>query len=407
VLRIGRLVVAVVWRFQADHGLMRASSLAYTSLLSLVPLLAVMFAVLKGLGVQRRLEPILLSRLALQPETTQAIIEYIDRTSFHTLGVFGGIALLLTIYSLLGNIESSFNFIWRVRQGRTFWQEVGHYSAVVLLTPFLLLGAVALTSSLQVVQLASWARERQLLGDAMVIGLGLVPPLMNVLALAVLYAVMPNRRAYWPSVLLGAIVAGIGWHLVQVAYLQLQFGMARYNAIYGALSQLPITLVWQYVSWVIVLAGAELAAVFEFGEMAQREEGERDRSAALAIELLVRAARAFGGSGPGVSLRDVARTLRVPYLQVYDAAQWLVSKRWIAALADSEDRYVLVLAPERIHLGDLVELAGVGMAPLPGCVQTDQIVGRLLAAQRGAWDRSTLADMLVARGATSDVESLS
>lgn len=387
-------MLAVIQRFRADHGLLRASSLAYASLLSLVPLLAVMFAALKGLGVQRRLEPILLSRLALHPDTTQAVVEYIDRTNFNTLGVFGGIALLLTIYSLLGSIESSFNFIWRVRRGRTPWQEITHYSAVVLLTPFLLLGAVALTSSLQVVQLAGWARERQLLGEAFVIGLRLLPPVMNVVALAVLYAVMPNRRPYWPSIVLGALAAGIGWHVVQVAYLQLQIGMARYNAIYGALSQLPITLVWQYVSWVIVLAGAELAAVFELGAAAADRVDDGAPRQAIAIELLWRGQRAFHSSGSAIVLADLARVLGLPYEQVADTAEWLVGKGWLAELGEGEARYVLRLTPERILLGDLVELSG-GAAPPPACSpETRQILTRLTQTQRSAWERISLADLL-------------
>ena len=106
--RLWLYLVAGGWRFYADRCFMRASALAYASLLSLVPVLAVMFAVLKGLGVQRRLEPLLLSRLALHADTTQAIIGYIDATNFRTLGAFGAVALLLTVYGLLGSIEASF-----------------------------------------------------------------------------------------------------------------------------------------------------------------------------------------------------------------------------------------------------------------------------------------------------------
>ena len=260
-----RFLVATGQRFHADNCFLRASALAYVSLLSLVPVLAVMFSILKGLGVQRRLEPILLSRLSLHPDTTAAILGYIDRTNFGRLGAFGGAALLLTIYSLLSSVETSFNHIWRVARERTYAQQLTHYFGVVLLTPFLLLTAVALTSSLQLDQISHWARGNELLSDAVMGVLGAAPMAMNIIALVVFYAVMPNRRPFWPSVLLGAIAAGIGWHIVQVGYLRLQIGVARYNAIYGAMSQVPVTLVWQYVSWLIVLAGAELAAVYEFG----------------------------------------------------------------------------------------------------------------------------------------------
>src|SRR5438034_5510644 len=103
-------------RFLADQCLMRASALAYTSLLSLVPLLALMFAVLKGLGVQRRLEPLLLSRLSLDSGTIESILTYIDHTNVGTLGALGAVALVATVVSVLGSIEGSFNHIWRVRR---------------------------------------------------------------------------------------------------------------------------------------------------------------------------------------------------------------------------------------------------------------------------------------------------
>src|SRR5262249_37473452 len=141
---------AVAQRFYADQCLMRASALAYTSLLSIVPLMALMFAVLKGLGVQHRLEPVLLSRLSLSPETTELIIGYIDKTNVSTLGALGAATLVFTVISVLGTIEASFNHIWRVTRQRTLWRQVTDYLGVVLLTPFLLLAGAALTSASRV-----------------------------------------------------------------------------------------------------------------------------------------------------------------------------------------------------------------------------------------------------------------
>src|SRR5580765_7913153 len=124
---IPRFVGAVIRRFIADKCLLHASALAYTTLLSLVPLLALMFSVLKGLGVQRRLEPLLLSRLALTPETTEQIIGYIDATNVATLGALGAALLVLTVITVLGAVESSLNHIWRVHEGRTYWRMVTDY----------------------------------------------------------------------------------------------------------------------------------------------------------------------------------------------------------------------------------------------------------------------------------------
>ncbi len=390
-------LVASAQRFHADNCFLRASALAYVSLLSLVPLLAVMFAVLKGLGVERRLEPILLARLSLHPDTTAAIMEYIDRTNFGALGVLGGVALLLTVYSLLNSVEASFSHIWRVSRARTYAQQLTQYFGVVLLTPFLLLAAVALTSSLQVNPIVEWVGGSGILGDAVMGVLGSVPMVMNIVALAVFYAVMPNRRPFWPSVLLGAVAAGIGWHVVQLAYLRLQIGVAGYNAIYAAMAQLPVTLVWQYVSWLIVLAGAELAVVYELGAEAASLDASRLSRRAIALELLVRSVRTFRAGALPVPVRDVARELRAPLTLVTDVAGWLVERGWLAAVQDRDGQYVLAVDSQHIRLGALAELLETTQPPRQCCAEVRRIWELLAAAQQTAWDQWSLADALISQ----------
>ena len=136
-------------RFFADGCLLHISALTYASLLSLVPFLALMFAALKGLGVQRRLESILLSQLGLTEEVTEKLLTYIERTNFSALGVAGGISLVLTVLSVLSQIELSFNHIWRVRRGRAWYRRLSDYLSSLFLPPFILLAAVTLSSYLK------------------------------------------------------------------------------------------------------------------------------------------------------------------------------------------------------------------------------------------------------------------
>jgi membrane protein len=396
VLRLLRFLVAVARRFYGDQCFVRASALAYTSLLSIVPLLAVMFAVLKGLGVQRRLEPLLLSRLSLDPATTQSIIGYIDQTNVRALGALGAAALLLTVVGVLGSIEAGFNHIWRVRQGRALWRKVTDYLGVVLLTPFLLLVAVAITSSLQVQRVLEWVTATDYVGGALLQSLRLVPIVFNAVALAVLYAVLPNRRQSAAAVLLGAAVAGAAWQLVQWTYVTLQIGVAQYNAIYGALSQLPVTLVWLYVSWIVVLAGAELAAVYEFGVRAA-DGGQGIDRAAVALHILVRAAQAFqAGAGP-LDPRILARQLGVDAEVVSSVVATLEERGWLLPVADPPG-YILGVDPSRIDLAPLDALQSDGAVPR-GC---DPLVAAALdavaTAKHGAWAQWCLADVLRREG---------
>ncbi|MGD9765186.1 MAG: YihY/virulence factor BrkB family protein [Candidatus Binatia bacterium] len=384
---------AVVRRFYADQCLMRASALAYTSLLSMVPLFAIMFAALKGLGVQHRLETLLLSRLSLSEDTTMAIIGYIDRTNVGTLGAIGAATLVLTVISVLGTIEASFNHIWRVPRERSVWRKVTDYLGVVLLTPFLLLAATALTSAGQVKTVVQWVLATGYVGTAAVWLLKLVPLAMNVIALGALYMIMPNRRGAPLPIAVGALFAGIAWHLVQLAYVSLQIGVAQYDAIYGAVAQLPVTLVWLYVSWAVVLAGAELAAVLEFGVEAALSRAPV-RGDAVALHLLVRAGDAFREGHSGISLRRAARELRVDLAVVQDAAEQLVKRGWLVRVEGHPDWVVLARDPTLVPLRDVVVSGGSEHIP----VRCDPRVRRVLelgdAAFHDALGGLHLADVL-------------
>jgi membrane protein len=386
--------VAGARRFLADQCLMRASALAYTSLLSLVPLLALMFAVLKGLGVQHRLEPLLLSRLSLEQDTSDLIIGYIDRTNVSTLGVVGAATLVMTVVSVLGNIEASFNAIWRVGQQRPYWRKLTDYVGVVMLTPFLMLAGVAITSAGHASQLLQWVLDNGYLGPVAVQVVRLSPIVINAAGIGVLYAVMPNRRAAWGPIVIAALVAGAAWQLVQWSYVVLQVGVARNNAIYGALAQLPVTLVWLYVSWTIVLGGAELAALLEFGPQAVPAAGRPPDAQAIALHLLVRAADAFGAGRPAPDALATARELRVDLDTVGDAVTRLQSLGWLATVEGHPQRYVLARAPKSIDLEALSALADDGAIP-PRCDRRAQTALHEVAAQGQAlWHGRTLADVL-------------
>ncbi len=256
-----RVLGVSLWKFQTDRALLRASALTYTTLLSLVPLLALMFSVLKGLGVQQRLEPLLLEHLAMgNEEVVTRVLEYVDRTKVGALGAVGLVALLLTAVSVLGNVELSFNDIWQIRRGRTFIRKVSDYTALLVVGPVLLLASLSLTTTLQ----SPAVLERlSILGQALPVLLKALPFLAVWLAFTALYLIMPNQRVPVFSALLAGAVAGAVWQVAEVLYVRFQFGITRYNAIYGALAQLPLLLAWVYLSWCIVLLGAELAFVHQ------------------------------------------------------------------------------------------------------------------------------------------------
>ncbi len=404
-----RTLTATAWRFWGDRCLEGAAALAYSSLLSLVPLFALMFAVLKGLGAQHRLEPLLLSRLSLDPQVTERLMTWIDRTNVGTLGALGAVFLIFTVISVLGNIESIFNMIWRVVRGRTWWRKITDYVSVVLLIPFLLLLAVGLTSAVREQALLRTLLQVEVVHGLVLLALRLAPVAMNVAALAILYAVMPNRRPHLPSILIAALVAGCAWQVVQVAYVSLQIGVARANAIYGALAQLPVTLVWIYVSWAVVLAGAELAAVIEFGP--EPEKGDtRDVSRwAVGLHVLLRAAERFRSGGGPVELGEVAQELEVSSDVVADAVAKLCSEGVLAAVHDAEggerESYLVARDPATIELSILADHFGEARPPDGADPRVTALLRTLEDERRRELARQTLLDLVLSAGGAEQSEA--
>ncbi len=250
--------------FLDNNSLLRATALSFTTLLSLVPLLALAFAVLKGFGVQNRLAPLILNQVAAGSEVVVSrVIAYIDNTNMSSVGAVGLIALLYTSISMLANIEEAFNVAWGVSQTRSLYRRFSEYLSVLVSAPLLLLAATSITTTLESRQLVDWLWARSYLSDVLLFLLSLTPYLSVWIAIFLLYIFIPNTRVRYRSALIGAVLAGTLWQLAQWCYIHFQVGAGNYNAIYGTLAALPILMVWIYVSWIIVLFGMEVVAAHQ------------------------------------------------------------------------------------------------------------------------------------------------
>ncbi|NMC75366.1 MAG: YihY family inner membrane protein [Geobacteraceae bacterium] len=263
-VRTLRGMLAVTRNFFEHKCLVRASALSFTTILSLVPFLAVAFAVLKGFGVQNALEPLIIERLTVgSGDVVAKIISYINNTKMASLGAIGLAALIVTAVSLLGTIEEAFNDIWGVEETRSVVRKFSDYLSVLVVGPVLLLAAMSIATSLQSRSLVRWLLETAYFGDALLIFFRMVPFLSICLALVCLYGLVPNTKVKPLSALLGGVLAGSAWIVAQWAYVHFQIGVAKYNAIYGTLAALPVFMVWIYTSWVIVLFGVEVVVAHQ------------------------------------------------------------------------------------------------------------------------------------------------
>jgi membrane protein len=254
-----QILALVIRDFWDDKCLLRASALSFSTILSLVPFFALTFAVLKGFGVHNKLEPFILEQVAAgSHEVVDRIVTYINNTNMTSLGAAGLLTLIVTVISLLGNIEEAFNTIWGVKETRSLYRRFSDYLSVLFTGPIFLLAAVSITTSLQSQTLVKWLVENSYIGDALLFLFRLAPYLIIWMALVFLYIFIPNTRVRFKSALVGGVLAGTLWELTQWGYIHFQVGVAKYNAIYGTLALLPIFMVWIYTSWLIVLLGVEV-----------------------------------------------------------------------------------------------------------------------------------------------------
>lgn len=246
-------------KFLADRGLMYASALSFSGMLSIVPFLAIVFAILKALDVHNVIAPLILANVpAASHGVITGILDYISATDVRSLGVVGLLTLLMSVMATLDNVEDAFNQIWGLERGKAVHHKLRDYLVVIFSIPLLITLTVTITTSLQHQGVVQWFFRIPGFGSLLLTLFRLVPYLCIWVALVCLYLIIPNTRVRPRNALAGGVIAGTAWQLGQLAYIHFQFGVSRYNAIYGTLALLPAFMIWVYTSWVIVLAGMEI-----------------------------------------------------------------------------------------------------------------------------------------------------
>ncbi len=310
-------VAAAVWRELADGQLsLHAMSLVYTTLLSLVPLLAVSFSVLKAFGVHNQIKPLLLTILAplgaQGVEITDNVIGFVENMEVGVLGAVGLSLLFYTVVSLIQKIESAFNFAWRVAQSRPLAQRFSQYLGVLMVGPILVFSAMALTGTLLSSELAGSLLSVQPFG--MLFGLlgKLLPYVLVIAAFTFIYVYIPNTKVRFGSALLGATVAGLIWQTGGWAFGSFIASSTHYTAIYASFAIVILFMIWLYLSWLILLLGASIAFYFQHPEYQSGSRAPRrlnacaEERAGLVVHGPDRSRTCTGRSRPG--LRSVLRS---------------------------------------------------------------------------------------------------
>lgn len=337
-----QFVMAVVREFFADKCLLHASALAFTTILSFIPFLAVMFALLKGFGAATELEILILNHLALgSEEVVDAVFTYINNTSMAKLGTFGVVFLLLTVLTLLNSIENSFNHIWRVKETRSLARLFSDYLSITIFGPILILAAISMTTTLESQALVKYLIGMDVIGTIILTLFKIFPYLAMWSVFTGLYLFMPNTRISLRAALLGGAFGGILWQLLQWGYVTFQVGVTRSNAIYGTMAALPVFMLWIYISWVIVLLGLEVTfAIQNFRTIRQEFCGDKlsvDGREAAALAILLSAAAAFIKGEKPLTVEDFSLHLNLSHRFTQQSLSFLVDCGFLSEIAQGKD----------------------------------------------------------------------
>ncbi len=248
-------------RFFTEKRVMtQASALTYSTLLAIVPILAVVFAIARGFGYNKYIEIWFRESLHTQPQVADVIVGFVNSYLVHTQsGIFLGVGLIFMLYTVLmlvNNIEETFNQIWQVSNSRPIIRSITNYLAMFFLFPIIIVVSTGVSIFMETV--ANKMNDFVLLGPAVHWLLNLSPFLLMALLFIILYVYMPNTEVRLSSAIVPGILAGIAMQLLQLAYIHSQIWVTGYNAIYGSFAALPLFMLWVQISWTICLFGAQL-----------------------------------------------------------------------------------------------------------------------------------------------------
>lgn len=260
VYTIIKTIYVCISRFTQDRIVNKASALTYSTLLAIVPILAILFAIARGFGLDNLLESQIISGFGGPTQTTETILLFVDSyLSQAKSGVFIGVGIIMLLWSvliLINNMEVTFNRIWQVKKARTMYRKITDYFSMLLLMPLLLVvsGGLSIFMSTMLKNIEDFT----LLAPIVKFLIRLIPFVLTWCMFTALYLFMPNTKVKFKHALISGILAGTAHQAFQFLYISSQVWVSRYNAIYGSFAALPLFLLWLQISWTICLFGAEL-----------------------------------------------------------------------------------------------------------------------------------------------------
>ena len=340
----------------------RASSLVYTTLLTIVPLLAVSFSVLKAFGVHNMLEPFLSNFLAPLGENgdeiTVHIIGYVDRINVGLLGAIGLAGLVYTVMNTMQQVENAFNYLWQISEQRSLLKRFRDYMGALLVGPVLVFASLGVTTSIMNNSVARQITSIEPFGFALFLAGKLLPYILIIVAFTSMYYLLPYTKVRLKSAFAGGVAAGILWQAGSWAFARFMVSSTHYSAIYSGFTIVLLFMIWLYCNWLILLTGAKVSFYRQFPVLLRIRD---DRllytewyMQRLAIILMHLIGYNYYHGKSTWTLPDLIERLRIPK-GVVQAVLGALEKSGLLLRVDSDKSFVPSRDIETITLSQIVD----------------------------------------------------
>jgi len=356
-----RSILYLYHEFSNGELNLRAMSLVYTTILSLVPLLAFSFSVLKGFGVQNKVEPVLLEYFAaLGPEKaieiTSKVVEFVNNIDVRVLGAVGLGLLVYTIITLMQKIEAAFNQAWHVRAHRSFVERFATFISVLTVGPLLVFAAIAITGSVMHNAFMDALVAHEPFGMIAAHSTRLSPYLLVIGAFTFSYVLIPNTRVRFVAALVGGITAGLLWETAGYVFAYFVSTASKYQAVYATFGTAMFFMIWLYVSWLILLVGASVAYYVQHPRIviarARHWRFSFESFEEIALSILVGIVQNHYDEAAPLDADTLSEMHQVPPELIDKVITALVATHLISATNDQPPAYLLRVPPEETAVVD-------------------------------------------------------
>ncbi|MFO7594126.1 MAG: YihY/virulence factor BrkB family protein [Pseudomonadota bacterium] len=359
-----RFMIVLMREFANGQLNLRAMSLVYTTLLSMVPLLAVSFSVLKAFGVHNQIEPLLLNLVeplgAKGNEIVVNILGFVENMKVGVLGSVGLALLLYTVISLIQKIEGAFNYVWHTESSRTLSRRFSDYLSVIMVGPVLVFSAIGVTASMMSSSVVQTLISIEPFGSLVVLLSKLMPFILVILAFSFVYMFVPNTKVKFTSALFGAVVGGALWQTTGLVFAEFASSSTKYAAIYSGFAILIMFMIWLYLSWLILLLGAQVAYYHQYPEQVRLSSKRIPLSGRfkeqLGLLIMYWVTHRFVYEGEPFSLQSLVQQINMPGDRVAEALQLLQERGLLMESRNEPPEFLLQHDPDNLTIAELLEV---------------------------------------------------